>query len=457
MKFYIVLLLLFVGCNKNIQFEEFSNYNLILVSGNDQIGLQNMILFEDIVVKVEDDLGASVANAKLNIKVISGEGNLNSGESIFTNEDGIATISWKLGLSYNNTIEISSSLNETSSVLINAIAKYNYMIPQENEDGWKSSEIDGFLTNKNTVFEGIDEIRKGNYKEIHSVLLSINDKLVLEEYFSGTNSFGQHIDYDRVTPHELQSVNKTFRGAILGIAIDKGFIDNDKEPLYALFPDLDYLSKNGKEEILLEHLLDMSSGLEWNEGTDLGGFYNTPFSTAHTYVLSKSLENVPGTVFEYNTGTSFVLNRIVMNAIDVDFEFFARNNYSVLVESEALPGTGEPLDFRNTPRDMLKLGQVYLNNGKWKNVQVISKAWVDKSTIAHQNVSTNSSYGYQWWIRDFNVGEKKYNCYYAAGYGGQFIFVIKELNLVAVFTGGNFNSKKSIPIEMMENYILPAF
>ncbi len=458
LKFKLCFIIIFlVGCNENIEFEEVFNYKITLVSGNNQIGFQNTTLLEDIVVKVVDESGANASGIALGIQVVSESGEIDSNTSITTNEEGLANISWKLGLNYDNALKIFPSSNQSSSVLVNAIAKYKYTIPNSTNDGWDTSDIGVLLPNENKIYDGIDEIRKGNYKEIHSVLLSINNHLVFEEYFSGTNSFGEFIAYNKNVSHELQSVNKSFRGAMIGIAIDQGIIANDQVPLKDFFPELSYLSTGGKEHILLENFLSMSSGLEWSEGTDLSGFYGTPFETAHTYVLSKTLENTPGTTFEYNTGASFVLNRIIMNSINTDFSVFAKDYYSDLVESRALPGTGEPLDFRNTPRDMLKLGQVYVNDGKWKDNQVISKAWVEESTKVKFNVSSNSSYGYQWWIRDFSTGANTYHCFYAAGFGGQYIFVIKELGLVAVFTGGNFNSNMTIPYEIMENYILPAF
>ena len=450
------LFFLILGCNKNIEFEEFSEYKIILVSGDNQIGIQNTALDDNIIIKVVDNLGAIVSGVNLNIEIISGGGEIISGTSIKSNDEGNASILWKLGLDYNNSLEVYPVANNSSSVLVNATARYKYKLPDKINDGWEPNEIDNVLSSVDKIYDGIDEIRNGNYENIHSVLLSVNNNLVLEEYFSGTNSFGEFINYDRNTLHELQSVNKSFRGAMIGIAIDKGYIDSEKVPIHNFFPELDYLSKDGKESILLEHFLGMTSGLEWNESKDLADFYGNPFDKAHTYVLSKPLESTPGTVFEYNTGASFVLNKIIINSINTGYQEFAQNNYSVLIESNALPGTGNPLDFRNTPRDMLKLGQVYLNDGKWKNTQVISKAWIDKSTQVHINVSATNSYGYQWWIREFNIASNTYNCFYAAGFGGQYIFVIKELNLVAVFTGGNFNSN-SPAIEIMEDYILPAF
>jgi len=458
---YCFLFLLLIGCNKDIEFGEGSsnynsNFSLILVSGNNQVGLQNTTLLDNIIVRVEDETGVIASGVSLNAQVVSGGGQVISTQ-IITNENGIANISWKLGDLYNNTLKIFPSLDEVSSIFIDAQAKYKYNLPEVVNDGLSVIPLPEITDNFNSLYDGMDEIRQGNISEIHSMVVSIDDNVVFEEYFQGTNSGGQFINYTRDIAHELQSVNKSYRGIMTGIAIDKGFIDSDQVPISSFYPELSYLSSGGKEDILLEHFLTMSSGLEWDESSDLTGFYGTPWETAHTYVLSKPLDHSPGTNFEYHTGTSVILNKLIINSINTDYALFAQTNYSDLIESNWLPGTGEPLDFRNTPRDMLKLGIIYLNNGKWKDTQIVSESWVEKSTTAHFNVNSTESYGYQWWIRQFTTNNNSYDCFYALGYGGQFIFVVKELNLVAVFTGGNFNSDMFLPYSIMEQYILPAF
>ena len=450
------LFFLLLGCNKDIDFGGGSStYSLILVSGNNQVGLQNSVLQDDIIIRLEDEMGQLVSGINLNTQVVSGGGQINSSQ-IITDDNGRASISWKLGDLFTNVLKVFPALNEASAVVVNAQAKYNYNLPDVVNDGLSVLPITEITNNPMSLYDGMDEIRQGNISEIHSMVVSVDNNVVFEEYFQGTNSSGQLIDYNRNTAHELQSVNKSYRGIMTGIAIDKGFIESDQVPISSFYPELDYLSSGGKETILLEHFLTMSSGLEWDE-SNLTGFYGTPWETAHTYVLSKPLEHAPGTTFEYNTGTSVILNKLIITAINTDYALFAQTYYSDLIESNWLPGTGEPLDFRNTPRDMLKLGLIYLNNGKWKDTQVVSQSWVEKSTTPHFNVTGTESYGYQWWIRQFNTSNNTYNCFYALGYGGQFIFVVKELNLVAVFTGGNFNSNMFLPYSIMEQYVLPAF
>ena len=458
------LFLLFLSCNKDIDFggessnnnsNNSSNNSLILVSGNDQVGLQNSPLLNNIVIRVENELGEIVPGVNLSTQIVAGGGQIIS--PLFnSDENGIVNISWRLGEFYDNVLKVYPSSDEAVSVIINAEAKYNYNLPNTVNDGLSVTPITEITDKFTSLYDGMDEIRKGNISNIHSMVVSIDNSVVFEEYFDGTNSGGQFISYNRDTAHELQSVSKSYIGIMAGIAIDKGFIESDQVPISDFYPELNYLSSGGKEDILLEHFLTMSSGLEWDEN-NLIEFYGTPWENVHTYVLSKPLESIPGSNFEYSTGTSAIINKLIVKSIDTDYPLFAQTYYSDLIESNWLPGTGEPLDFRNTPRDMLKLGQIYLNNGKWKDTQIVSESWVEKSTTPHFNVTSTDSYGYQWWIRQFNTDNNSYNCFYALGYGGQFIFVVKELNLVAVFTGGNFNSDMYIPYSIMEQYILPAF
>jgi len=108
-----------------------------------------------------------------------------------------------------------------------------------------------------------------------------------------------------------------------------------------------------------------------------------------------------------------------------------------------------------SPRDMAKLGYLYLNRGRWNGVQIVLARWVERSTARHMetrglmNEAEDDGYGYFWWI-------DAYGGYSAHGYGGQYIFVVPRLNLVAVFTGGLADPDFPTPRKWMETYILPA-
>jgi CubicO group peptidase (beta-lactamase class C family) len=103
---------------------------------------------------------------------------------------------------------------------------------------------------------------------------------------------------------------------------------------------------------------------------------------------------------------------------------------------------------------MAKFGYLFLNGGYWKDKRIISPKWVNKSTQGH---SLDGAYGYLWWLRTYQIGPRRIESYHAGGWGGQFIIVARELDMVVVFTGGNFNTDGDTPVfSRVESYILPA-
>jgi len=184
--------------------------------------------------------------------------------------------------------------------------------------------------------------------------------------------------------------------------------------------------------------------------------YAMPANQWVPYVLGLPMKHAPGSTFAYSTGTSLMLANVISNSIDTDLRTFTRQYYSDLVEGTSV---NDPNGNRMTPREMAKMGYLYLYDGKWKENQVVSKAWIEKSiTPRFANVGFSGGYGYQWWIKTFRTSDKAYDCYYASGNGGQFVVVNKELDLVVVFTGGNFGSPQMFNIlDWMEDHIFSAY
>ena len=106
---------------------------------------------------------------------------------------------------------------------------------------------------------------------------------------------------------------------------------------------------------------------------------------------------------------------------------------------------------------MAKFGQLFLDDGVWKGERIISSEWVNLSTQNHinPNVSWADGYGYLWWIRNFRVNGVEYNSFKTSGWGGQEIFIFKELEMVVVFTGANYTEDTHTDF-IVSNYILPA-
>jgi len=113
------------------------------------------------------------------------------------------------------------------------------------------------------------------------------------------------------------------------------------------------------------------------------------------------------------------------------------------------------------PRDMAKFGQLYLDGGLWRGERVISEEWVRESTGKYGRLApldrNGHQYGYLWWHHRYPVGDRVIETIEARGNGGQYIFVVPELELVAVITSGNFrNGKTRQPEEILQRFILPA-
>ena len=115
------------------------------------------------------------------------------------------------------------------------------------------------------------------------------------------------------------------------------------------------------------------------------------------------------------------------------------------------------------PRDMAKIGQMCLDGGVWNGTRIVSKGWVSLSTqeavgmVASDSPfpNLNTAYGFLWWLGTFSTGDTQ--SYFAAGWGGQFIFVLPELEMVVVFTGGGFEDRDYEPVvQIMNQHVLPA-
>jgi CubicO group peptidase (beta-lactamase class C family) len=306
-------------------------------------------------------------------------------------------------------------------------------------------------------------------------------KLVFEEYFPGDKfnlaEYTGDQGFDRDDTHNLCSVTKSFTSALVGIAIDQGLIQSVDKKVFDFFPELADLMTDAphKSDLTIEHLLTMTSGIEWDDETYP---YSDPRNDLHQmfinrnpmrYILSKDITVTPGTVFDYANCNSNVLGEIVSRASLERLDLFS-GNYLFdeigvtdfewqMVSSDVVFASG---DLRLRPRDMAKFGALFLNGGIWQGRQVISPAWVELSTRQHIDLYAGSAdvwedgYGYHWWRWDSIFGVD-YPAYMAQGWGGQWIVVSPEMNTVVVSTAGNYYESTSVPIQaILIDYVLPS-
>jgi CubicO group peptidase (beta-lactamase class C family) len=360
----------------------------------------------------------------------------------------------------------------------NPVATYRYSIPLSTNDGWETASLSSVGMNEELISFLADNINHALYTEVHSVLIVKENRLVFEEYWGGhdfglssPDYHGTYVQFDRNRRHNTHSATKSITSALVGIANDKGLIGGVDEKIFRYLPNHQSLSNEGRENITIEHALTMSSGLQWKEWGvsvsspehDVVQFNQS--SDPIRYLLSKPLVEIPGTLFCYNGGTVDLLGVIVKNATGSDLPTFSGNylfgplgitNYvwTTLYPSGITCAHG---DILMTPRDMARFGFLFLNNGSWKGVQIISADWVQKSTSYHisPNVSWVDGYGYLWWLRTYHSGGQSIDAFRAHGWGGQQIIIFPTHRMVVVFTGANYTTDEPCDA-MVERFILPA-
>lgn len=358
--------------------------------------------------------------------------------------------------------------------------------PEKTNDGLDVGTLEQVHMDPQMISEAIGRIRQGKYGEVHSMLIYKDDKLVLEEYFEGhkyqwdaPGHHGEWVSWDRSTLHGVKSVSKSITSLCIGIAIDNGFIGGVHQYVFDYLPDHQHLNVNGKEKISIEHLLTMTSGLEWDEwGAPLSSAANDMVGIWYqdkdpiSFILERPLVNKPGTSFTYSGGNTAILGEILKNATNMELDSFSNlylfkpleidsSNWAVRYDNGVIEASGS-LELR--PRDMLKIGVACLKDGLWHGERIVSEQWVRKSAAEYAGnhginipgvASGRQGYSYSWWTKEYSHKGNKSRMYDAGGWGGQNIMVLPELDMVVVFTGGNYTIKAE-PHEILERYIIPA-
>ena len=310
---------------------------------------------------------------------------------------------------------------------------------------------------------------------IHSILVVKDGKLALEEYFSGADQdWGRDlgtVKFDFNTRHDLRSVSKSVTSALVGIAIDEGRLPSIDTTIPELFPEyVDHIAPN-KRELTLKHLLTMTAGLSWfepsdytNQGNDEIRMINSPDPVA--FVLERSFANKPGDQFQYNGGLPTLLGYLLEQAYGKPgdeiakeklFEPLGIDEFDFRANSNGLLAYASGM--RLTPRDMARIGLLYLNGGEWGGRQLLPRKWVADSVTPHIESTWTAGYGYQWWINRFDGPDASMWVPSAVGNGGQRIFILEPLGMVVVITAGNYNMGGNVPlggIRILEESIFPA-
>jgi CubicO group peptidase (beta-lactamase class C family) len=281
---------------------------------------------------------------------------------------------------------------------------------------------------------------------IYSLLVIKDGYLIAEDYFNE----GSIDQKDR-----LQSVTKSYTSALVGIALDQGYLSSVDQKMLDFFPEVaDQITDPRKEQITIRHLLQMRAGYPWEE-TDpalwdglLSGHY-PPLIEEFPLIAD------PGTEFDYSNLSSNWLGIIIARACGTNLKSFAEEHLFSAIEVEVGEwgtdaeghnnGCG---DLHFTARDAAKFGLLYLNDGVYEGNQVIPANWVHDSLQRYsEDINLTGGfpanwglsfrdigYGYQWWSA--RAGEHHFD--YAAGHGGQLIVLLDKLDIVVVVTAYPF-------------------
>ncbi len=337
------------------------------------------------------------------------------------------------------------------TLLIGCASPTPETLPPSSASSWPISTPEEQGLDSETLAQMLAQIKGEDYK-IDSVLVVRNGYLVLDAYVH---------PFRPGDTHNLYSVTKSVVSALVGIALEQGYIESLDQHVLDFFPDREVNNlDNGKADMTLEHLLTMTSGLECR---DSYLYSNRGLEEMHKtddwiqYVLDLPMETPPGTKFEYCNGASMLLSAILQVATGMSaLEYAQEHLFEPLgirdVQWDSSPN-GITVGYSRLhmhPQDMAKIGYLYLKNGLWNGEQVVPAEWVAASTRTHVSAGTlQEGYGYHWWVAPPDM-------YLALGYGGQFIFVVPEKDLVVVFTSSLEGRDFYVPQKLLNDYILPA-
>jgi hypothetical protein len=345
---------------------------------------------------------------------------------------------------------------------INGKITYSYKKPEQIDDGLKTASIYDKNINSKALINLVEEIIMQKYGRMEFLLILRDNKLIVEEYFYG---------YDRTQTHNIHSCTKSVTSLLLGLVLDRHKNINTDQSLFSFFPQYDSLRTEDKAQISLKNVLTMTAGIQDHEGPP----EKDKPDDLYRYVLSRPLKTIPGEIFRYSDESANLLGGVIYSLEGKRADEFAKEYlFDPLGIHKYFWETENGIthcysDLHLLPRDMAKIGLLVLNEGKWQKSQIVSKEWIRESTRPHVKESQFFDYGYLWWHHSRNnlqwwkepntVSPKEHDLITAMGRGGQYIMIIRDLNLVIVTTASDIESNKMAlcKIPMVIEEIIPIF
>jgi CubicO group peptidase (beta-lactamase class C family) len=271
------------------------------------------------------------------------------------------------------------------------------------------------------ALEQLHGIVPTEFPNVRSWLVVRDGRLVFERYYGGA---GANQVFD------VYSITKSVTSGLVGITLADGKLESVDQRLVDFFPGYASGADARLRRVTLADLLTMRAG-----------FVEEPIASSGNWIrtlMTRPLEHEPGTVFSYDSGSSHLLSAVLTKVTGEQAATLARERIFRPLgitggwrwpdDGQGVSIGGDGLAMR--ARDLAKLGQLYLQEGRWNGTQVVPAAWVRRSTRPRANVGAGQGYGYQWWVQEGPRGR----AYAALGFGGQAIVVLPALDLVVVLT-----------------------
>jgi CubicO group peptidase (beta-lactamase class C family) len=347
--------------------------------------------------------------------------------------------------------------------------------PEDLGDGW-AVDVPASQGFDPVVLGLLDQrLRARDIAEVDALLIARRGVLVYEGYFTSQTGMDRR--------HFLASATKSVASSVVGAASQLGLVGTWEQPIEDLFPEAQdlFAADPRKRDITLRHVLTMTAGLEWDtkdvRDRDRDDIHIKTAPDAVRYVLEKPVIETPGTRFFYNSGCSMLLTGLIPNVSGLEADEFAREHLFGPMGIEDWfwqktdDGTARGQDgLYMRGRDLLKLGRLYLDGGRWEAEQIIPTSWIEASFRPWTDTDWGySNYGFQWWTSPLDRPGHAVvpdGVVFASGYGGQKLFIIPELDLTAVFFGCTADDNGGISYEcgdadvvpelVMWNYVLRA-
>lgn len=316
------------------------------------------------------------------------------------------------------------------------------------QDSWAISSPKEQQMNT-SILSQLDKHIIDGLPHLQCLLIARHGKLVFEQYYHGGS---------KTEMHNMQSITKSITSALVGIALKKNYLKSKGQKIIDFFPEATADTSIDKrvKNITIYHLLTMSSGIaEGNAGWDKD---DNPFRTA----LQQHLKSDPGTQFNYSSLAAHVFTGILFRATKESlYDFANKNLFQPLGIKKVIWYTdknGMYLGCGSSlweSQDLLKVGQLYLNKGRWNGLEIIPETYVNlsgKTQISGSFFGTPINYGYMWFTETISG----YNVFFAKGYGGQYLMVIPDLDMTILCTSDWHQPEYPEHHVIVKDYIIPS-